>query len=320
MRALFLLLLAGASFEDGKLTDPLWNLTYEAPGLSRILAPGNPALLFRGRCRGDVLVDLTVHEGASKIDGAAWRRQRRAAWTKAKRKLEEIREGDEPHPWLVCVEEKYGAFRRHHGYAFVVRGYHCFEVHAWVAERTAESEAALQTALRGLSLGEDKGCGIAVREAAMAQGRADLHPKALLTAGLEYAGGRRAHGALAVAVLRRARDVAKPRELELEDRWRLYRAGGGALLRLGDAAEAADWLRQAEKAAPKPEDARRDAYDLARACSLAGRLDEAFAALDRAFVEGLVVSKARLSTEKELGNLRKDPRWETFWRERVAGK
>lgn len=319
MRALFLLLLAGATFRDGKLTDPLWNLTYQAPGLSRILSPGNPALLFRGRCQGDVLVDLTVHEGARKIDGAAWRNQRRAAWTKAGRKLSEIREGDEPHPWLLCVEEKYGAFRRHHGFAFVVRGYHCFEVHAWVAERTAESETELRTALQGLSLGQDKGCGLAVREAAMAQGREDLDPKALLAAGLEYA-GRRAHPALAVAVLRRAKDLAKPRELELEERWRLYRAGGGALLASGAVVEAIDWLRQAEQAAPKPDDARRDAYDLARACSLANQLDEAFAALDRAFAEGLVVSKARLSTEKELGNLRKDPRWESFWRERVAGK
>ncbi len=320
MRALFLLLLAGATFRDGKLTDPLWNLTYEAPGLSRILAPGRPSRLFRGRCQGDVLVDLTVHEGPEQIDGAAWRKQRRAAWTKAGRKLQEIREGDEPHPWLLCVEEKYGAFQRHHGYAFVVRGYHCFEVHAWVAERTAKSEAALRIALRGLSLGEDKGCGLAVREAAMAQGRADLDPRALLAAGLEYAGGPRAHPALAVAVLRRARDGARPRELEPEERWRLYRAGGGALLRTGAAGEAIDWLRQAEKAAPEPDEARRDAYDLARACSLAQRLDEGFAALDRAFAVGLVVSKARLSTEKELGNLRKDPRWETFWRERVAGK
>ncbi|MHC4971755.1 MAG: hypothetical protein ACYTG3_05440 [Planctomycetota bacterium] len=320
MRALCVLVLAGATFENGKLTDPLWNLTYEAPGLSRILAPGNPALLLRGRCQGDVFVDLTVHEGAEQIDGAAWRKVRRAAWTKAGRKLAEVNEGTEPVPWLICVEEKFGAFRRYHGYSFVVRGYHCFEVHAWVAERTAESEAELRTALKGLALGEDKGCGVAVREAAMAQGRKDLDPRALLAAGIEYAAGRRAHLGLAVAVLRRARAVAGPRELEKEERWRLYRVGGDALLRSGGALEAIDWLQLAEAAAPKPEDARQAAYDLARACSLAGKLDEGFAALDRAFVEGLVVGKARLSTEKELGNLRKDPRWEKFWRERVAGK
>ncbi|MHC4816711.1 MAG: hypothetical protein ACYTF8_01445 [Planctomycetota bacterium] len=320
MRALCVLVLFGVTFENGKLTDPLWNLTYEAPGLSRILAPGDPALLIRGRCQGDVLVDLTVREGPEKIDGAAWRKARRAAWTKAGRKLEQISEGDEPHPWLLCIEEKYGVFKRHHGYAFVVRGYHCFEVHAWVAERTAASEAQLRKALVGLALGEDKGCGLAVREAAMAQGRKDLDPRTLLAAGIEYARGRRAHLALATAVLRRAKDVAQPRELEQEERWRLYRVGGDALLRSGAVLDAIDWLQQAEKAAPEPEEARRDAYDLARACSLAGKLDEAFAALDRAFVEGLVVSKARLSTEKELGNLRKDPRWETFWRERVAGK
>jgi len=320
MRALCVLVLAGATFENGKLRDPLWNLTYEAPGLSRILAPGNPAVLFHGRCQGDVFVDLTVLEGSEAIDGAAWRKQRRAAWTKAGRKLEEISEGETTFAWLYATELKYGVFKRHHGYAFVTRGYHCFEVHAWVAERTAESEAELRTALGGLTLGEDEGCGLAVRETAMAHGKADLDPTVLLTAGIEYAQGRRAHLPLAVAVLRRARNVAQPRELEKKDRWRLYRVGGDALLRSGAPVDAIDWLQQAEKAAPEPEDARQAAYDLARACSLGGKLDEAFAALDRAFVEGLVVSKARLSTEKELGNLRKDPRWETFWRERVAGK
>ncbi|MHC4491315.1 MAG: hypothetical protein ACYTDU_06795 [Planctomycetota bacterium] len=320
MRALCFLILAGATFENGKLSDPLWNLTYEAPGLSRILAPGNPAVLFTGRCPDDVFVEITALEGDQQEDGAAWRKRRRAAWTKAGRKLEEISEGDIPFAWTFATEKKYGVFKRHHGYAFVVRGYHCFEVHAWVAERTAESETALRTALKGLALGKDEGCGLAVREAAMAQGRKDLDPKVLLAAGIEYARGRRAHLPLAAAVLRRAKNVAQPRELEKEERWRLYRVGGDALLRSGATLEAIDWLQQAEKAAPEPEDARRDAYDLARACSLAGKLDEAFAALDRAFVEGLAVSKARLSTEKELGNLRKDPRWEKFWLERVAGK
>jgi hypothetical protein len=320
MRALCVLVLAGATFETGKLKDTLWNLTYEAPGLNRILAPGDPAVLFTGRGPGDVFVEITALEGARQEDGGAWRKQRRAAWTKSGRKLEEVSEGDKPHPWLLCVEEKYGVFKRHHGYAFVARGYHCFEVHAWVADRTAESGAALRKALAGLVLGDDEGCGLAVREAAMAQGRKDLDPKVLLAAGIEYVHGRRAHLPLAAAVLRRARKLAKPDELEKEEFWRLYRYGGDALLRSGAALDAADWLREAEEAAPKPDDARRDAYDLARACAVAGRLDEAFSALHRAFAEGLVVSKARLSTEKELGSLRKDPRWEDFWLARVAGK
>lgn len=320
MRALCILVLAGATFENGKLTDPLWNVTYEVPGLSRILSPGNPAVLFTGRCPGGILVELEVLEGERQEDGAAWRKERRAAWAKAKRKLEDVREGDTPFAWLFATELKYGAFRRHHGYAFVARGYHCFEVHAWVAERTAGSEAALRAALEGLAVGKDEGCGLAVREVAMTRGRPDLDPKVLVAAGIEYVHGRRAHLPLAAAVLRRARRLAKPGELDKEELWRLYRYGGDALLRSGAALDAADWLREAEKAAPKPDDARRDAYDLARACAVAGKLDEAFAALHRAFAEGLVVSKARLSTEKELGSLRKDPRWEDFWMARVAGR
>jgi hypothetical protein len=62
------------------------------------------------------------------------------------------------------------------------------------------------------------------------------------------------------------------------------------------------------------------AYQLARACAADGELDEAFAALDRAFADGLAVSRMRLSNEPELAPLRTDPRWEEFWRLRVEGK
>lgn len=106
MRALCVLVLAGATFENGRFADTLWNLTYEAPGLSRILAPGNPAVLFTGRCPDGIFVEITALEGGQQEDGAAWRKRRRAAFAKSGRKLEEVSEGDTTFAWLLATELK----------------------------------------------------------------------------------------------------------------------------------------------------------------------------------------------------------------------
>ena len=76
---------------------------------------------------------------------------------------------------------------------------------------------------------------------------------------------------------------------------------------------------------PGPGTRRTRRHPLAAAMSrqmraVAGMLDDAFAALDRAFTDSLVVSKARLSKEKEFEVLRKDPRWEDFWKRRVEDR
>ncbi|MHC4548348.1 MAG: hypothetical protein ACYTEZ_06175 [Planctomycetota bacterium] len=316
-------LVAESVLEQGKVTDAFWNFTYVAPRLSRVLAPGDPAVLFSGRCLDTVFVVITVREGAKREDGRAWRKRRKAAWKEKGRPLGHVTEGDTPQPWVLCTEPKYGVFDQRHGYAFHARGYHCFEVHAWVNETTDVSDERIRTALAGLALGEDGGCGLLVRRAALKEGGSELDPKFLLAGGIEYLTGRVVHPRLAAAVLDRARRRWKPETLPREEEWRLHFSGGEALLASDAAAEAIAWFERAEAVARKladPERARQSAYNLARACSVAGRLDQAFAALDRAFDGGLVVSKARLSTAKELGNVRKDPRWEKFWVRRIAGQ
>lgn len=213
--------------------------------------------------------------------------------------------------------KKHKVFLEVHGHAFYARGPHWFEVHAWVTDRTPTAEKDIRAALDALVLGEDPGCGIKAKQVALLNGREALDPGVLLEAGRLYLGERKP--ALAAGLLKRARAVAKPGALKKEDEAVLLLEGGIAMLEAGAPKDACAWLRDAEKAS-EGEKTREAAYELARAAAAAEEIDEAFEALDRAFAEGLVVTKARLSKEKELEILRKDPRWEDFWRRRVQDK
>jgi len=308
-----LLAAVAAGQEPYRFEDPLWNVTYAAPGLRRLITPSDAAALFKGRARGGVSVELKVHEpDEGSPDAAALRKTLRE-----KLKPAQATEGDAPHPWLVYSVTRHRVFEEVHGHAFYARGPHCFEVHAWLTDRTPSADDDIRAALDALVVGEDRGCGLKVQQVAARFGRDPLDPEVLIEAGRQYLVGR---PDLAAAVLRRARTLAaEPDALEAEDRAALLLLGGQALLETGAAEEAAAWLREAERAA-QPEHAGEVAYQLARACSVAGLLDDAFAALDRAFAKELVVSKARLSKEKELEPLRRDPRWEDFWRRNVEGR
>ncbi len=255
-------------------------------------------------------MELRVREGSADVAAI-----RKGALERAKG--EGAREGEEPRPWLFYVVNRHKVFEEVHGHAYYPRGPHWFEVHAWVTDTTPTAERDIRSSLDALTLGEDLGCGIKARKVAAAHGREPLDPEVLLEAGKQYlAESSPAHAA---ALLRRARAVAKPGSLKKEDEAALLRAGGLAMLEAGAPIDAALWLRDAEKAL-EGEKSREAAYDLARAAAVSGQLDVAFEALDRAFAEGLVVTKARLSKEKELEEARKDPRWEAFWRKRVQDR
>ena len=279
-------------------------------GLRKLIAPTDLDILFKGRANGDVYVELRVREGVT--DFAAIRKTISDA-----AKAEGVREGEEPRPWLFYTVTKHKVFEEIHGHAFYARGPHLFEVHAWVTDRTPTAEKDIRASLDALTLGEDLGCGIKARKIAALHGREPLDPEVLLEAGKQYLAEN--SPALAAALLKRARAVAKPDALKKEDEAALLLCGGLAIFEAGAAADAVPWLRDAEKAA-EGEKAREAAYQLARAAAVAGMLDDAFEALDRAFAEGLVVSKARLSKEKEFEVLRKDPRWEDFWKRKVQDK
>ncbi|HEX5137603.1 MAG TPA: hypothetical protein VFY93_11555 [Planctomycetota bacterium] len=276
--------------------------------MRKLISPGDPAGIFTGRANGDIHVEIKVHEG----EGDA-REIRKAIAARAKG--EGVREGEEPRPWVIYTVKKYRAFEEVHGHALYPRGPHWFEVHAWVMDRTPDSEKSIRVALDALKLGEDPGCGIKARQVASKAGRDPLDRDVLCEAGRLYLEDRKP--AVAAGLLKRARAAGKPWEKK-EDEAKMLLLGGLALLQAGAPADAVPWLRDAEKAA-EGEAAREAAYQLARAAGAAGMLDDAFAALDRAFADGLVVTKAQLSKEKELEGARKDPRWEAFWRARVEG-
>ena len=317
-RAAVLFLVGAAAAQDAPgFEDDFWNVTYRARALRLLLAPADPAVLLKARCAGDLTVTLTVHEAAEELDAEAWRKRFRAEWEKKGRKLEAV---EEKAGRIVFEEPKLGVFRAHHGYRFVPRGLHCFEVHAWIDDRTEGSAAALAEALEGIEVGPDPGCGLVAARHAQREGRPATDPRVLLDAGIEYLAGQRygqRNPALAAALLVRARGAAKEDTFDAEGRWKLLRYGGEALVAAGRAKEAVSWLADAEAAAT-PERAPETAYALARACTVAEDLDGAFAALDRAFSGDVPpADKARLSKEKELEPLRRDPRWEDFWKRRV---
>ncbi len=308
--ALLLVSAALAAEEPYRFEEPFWNLAFAPAGLRKLIAPSDIDLIFKGRAGGDVHVELRVREGAAEVAAI-----RRAVLERAKG--EGAREGEEPRPWLLYTVKRHNVFEEVHGHAFYPRGPHWFEVHAWVTDRTPTAEKDIRSSLDALTLGQDLGCGIKARKVAALHGKEPLDPEVLLEAGKQYLAG--SNPVLAAALLKRARAVAKPGALKKEDEATLLRAGGLAMLEAGTPADAVPWLRDAETAA-EGEESREAAYDLARAATAAGQLDVAFDALDRAFAEGLVVTKARLSKEKELEDARKDPRWEVFWKRRVEDK
>jgi len=294
--ALLYLLAAVVRADDFVFEDELWNLAYTAPGLEATLAT-KPAELFRGMCDDGLRVTVTVYEDLTEKE---WRRRF------GKRNVTKNR--------VLFTEKKLGVFESMHGYALQRRGVHCFEVHAWIDDRKESSEQDIRAALGGLALGDDPGCGLAVRRVAGRLRKPPLHPQVLLAAGLEYL--KAARPALASPILERARKREDAASFEKGQRWQLLRFGGEAHLRAGRAKLAADWLAEAERVATE-ERAAGSAYALARACAAAGRIDAAFAALDRAFAGAPPVGKGALSKEKTLEPLRRDARWEEFWKRRV---
>jgi len=321
MRRMALLLLLAPTWAQGDdgpaFQDAFWNVRYAAPGLRRILGSADPAVLLTGKCDGGLSVTVTVHEAAEALDAEAWRKRFRGQWEKKGRKLENVHE---TAGRIDFEEPRLGVFHAHHGYRFVPRGPHCFEVHAWIDDRTDGSAAAIAAALQGLEAGPDPGCGLVAARHALREGRDPTDPRVLLAAGMEYLGGQRygqVNPALAAGLLARARATANEETFDPDTQWKLLRYGGEALVAAGRAKEAVEWLQAAEKAATA-EKAAETTYALARACARADRLDEAFAALDRAFAGPVPpADKGRLSKDKDLEPLRRDPRWEDFWKRRV---
>jgi len=323
MRIVALGLLAGAlcagEIKDGVFKDTFFNLAFAPPQLKKSIGTAHADQIFRGRGQNDIRLSINVSESEKPRAAAAWLADARAAWKKKRRKLSNIAVDGAR---IIYTEKRLGVFDAHHGHAFVVRGPVCFEVHAWIEDKTATSETDIRTALGALRLGPELGCGLLALRIAAQRGLPPNAPKVLLEAGSHYLRGDmigNKSDLLAAGLLTRARRELKKGALEKDQHWLLLRNGGEALLRTGHAAKAAAWFTAAVPMAPA-ERVPSTRYDIARAQAEAGDLDAAFAALDLAFADGTPVSKMRLSREKEFAPLRRDKRWEEFWKRRVEGR
>jgi hypothetical protein len=307
--------------------DAFWDIRYGAPGLQPLMAAKTGERIYAGKCDGGVRLTIEVLEFPTPMEASAVRATAKETWKKAGRKIEGLQEGDSPYPWVLFAEPRLEVFVAQHGYAWETRGYHCFVIHAEVFERTDRSADAIRAALKGLRVGPRDECAILAARVALERGIEPTDPIALYLAGVDYATGRRfrrTHPPLARRLLERARAHLKPDTLETDDLWQLYETGGNSWMAEPgrDPAKAMEWFVEAEKAANKLEERREEraagsAYNLACAASLSGKLDEAFAALHRAYRDVKPVTDDHVSNDKDLENLRRDKRWEVFWHSKV---
>jgi len=313
--------------------DEFWDVGLTVPGLEPLLPSPEVERIYEGRADGDVRIVLSVIENAQPADAKAARAARRAEWEAGKRALAGVREeGPDDDARLWAEETRYEVFTELHGYRWVPRGFHVFELHAWVRDRHPESEGAIRQALDGLRVGPRDDASLLARRIGLTFGRPSDDPEVLAEAGIEYATGQR-YRVLHTTLARRMFERAKPRlseaKLEPHELWRIQFNGGLAYLGGDprDPATAVEWLLEAEKTAAtlaadqQPVERKaQSAYNLACAASLAGNLDLAFAALERAYAEIRPVTDSHISDDRDLENCRKDPRWEPFWMATVKGK
>lgn len=312
--------------KEGKLTDPYWSLTFAAPELQEGVALGGPMRVFEGSCAGKVTVEISVYEAPKEMPVAEWVKATKESWKKKNRSMEEVSEGAEPTPWILFVEKSLAGFLRHHGYAYYVRGCHCFEVHAYVQEKSETSANAIRAALTGLTLGPDAG-GCVLEVAAAQQMRKPIgDPLVAIAAGFRYGDQSQPsfNPKLAVRLLEKGLPTVKEEDLKYDGRWQATETIGICYLTMRQLDTAIEWLKKSEamaNSAPPESQVQKgqSAYNLACAYSLASKLDEAFAALERAYTGQRPVDDEHLSADTDLDNMRKDPRWEEFWRTKVKG-
>jgi hypothetical protein len=301
-RAALLLALAGPLLAaGGKLfEDAFWDVRYQAPGLKPLLAAKTGERIYAGKCDGGVRLTIDVIESATPADAVRECAAAKLTWKKAGRKIEDLQEGDSPYPWVLFAEPRLEVFVAQHGYAWVARGHHCFVIHAEVFERTDRSAAAIRAALKGLRLGPRDEAAVLAARIGLERGIEPTDPVALYLAGVDYATGRRfrrVHVPLARRLLERAWANLKPDTLEPDDLWQLYETGGNCWMSEPgrDPARAMVWFAAAEDAANKLEEQRET-----RAAGSAYNLTD-----------------DHVSNDKDLESLRRDPRWEVFWHDKV---
>lgn len=309
MRFLGLLVLAAV----GRHHDAYWGIEYKLEGLQPLLNLGEPTRIYLGKTK-DLRVEMVVHESVAPKNAPQWRDELHAALQAAKGCRGFVRAGARLRYERITL----AGFRELHGHAFFVRGHQCIELHL-----KADTDVDLDRAMAGFKLAPEAPGTMLAYRIGKEKGLPPDHPEVLLEAGIEYVTGRvfrLAIPALAQRVFLRARKLMKPGSYKPRQLWTLYENGGLAFA--AEPEKALAWHTLAEQAAARLDPAlvRQSAYNVACMSSRLGRVDDAFAALYRAYADGKPVSDAHVSADKDLEACRKDKRWDTFWREKVKGQ
>jgi hypothetical protein len=286
--------------------DAFWGYEFKLDGVRRLLALGDPALLMRGKA-GSITIELRVRESAAPRTLAQWIDELTKGWT---RKFEQRPDG------LAYTVSRAG-FVTHVRRVLVVRDLHCFDLQLV----SGRPDAAFDAAAAALKVAKRAPGTLMVVRIALDRGRRPDDIDVLIDAGVEYVTGqtyRTVNLALARRVFAQARARLEKEKVKKERRWWVLEYGGLALAELP--AEAFSWHRRAEGFAPDGDKRRQSAYNAACSASRAKMLDEAFAALDRAYEGGKPVPDEHVSGDKDLENCRRDERWHTFWSRRVKGR
>ncbi len=301
--------------DEGKIRDLYWGYTLRFPTLRPLLLLGPRHQLIEAKTKDGIRVRLFVHESEAERTGIEWRTDAVARWKQNKRALLDL---VEKRDRVFFREKKYGAFLAEHAYAYFVRGHQCFELHAWIDDRTSDSAKRIEKLIAAFKYDKDPGCGLRALDAAMQRSVSVMDKQAMVEGGIAYmAASPRgpAIPALAARILQRAAKL--PGALDSDLAWAMHFYGGQALAHTAAYKTAAAWLAKAEATTDAAKQGAA-AWEGARALARGGDQDGAFAALHRAFANGRQpVNKLTLSKDKALHSLREDPRWEQFWRQKV---
>lgn len=309
-------------FAAGKLVDPYWGVTYELPGLEEKKDAAH-GLLLAARA-GRLQVDVAVWEYADERSAAERRDADKKKWDEKKWIKGDWAQGEDGAVWATFQGEAPSGAKRFEGYAWYARGCRAFVVHAYALLDMEGGAAAVKGALGKLTVGPETGAAVQAEILAKQKGLSYDDPEVLgEAAGTYLAAGKNGLPKIAEELARAAIENVPGSRLEKDygKVLEFHENLAGAQTRLGKFDEAlatygkcAGIAEKTERPGPVGANVQ---YNVACCLSLAGKVDEAFAALDKAWARaadwGPPVSDEHLKKDPDLENCRKDEaRWAKF--------
>jgi hypothetical protein len=316
------------TFEKGRLSDPYWGVTYELAEVEEKKGDRQAGKLFDGAA-GRVQVDIAIWEYADELSAKERRDADRKKWEEKSREMGNAAQGDDPAPWITFEEKSPSGSLRRHGYSWTVRGCRAFVVHAHCAADAEGAAAGVTAALGGLKVGPETGAAVIVQVVSRESQMPPDDPGVLDAAAQRYLDDKSplgARAAIAESLLVRAIENLPGSPLSRKPAGVLQVHSQLAIAQMklkkydASAATLTKCLELATKTERPGPDGASVQYNLACAHSLAGRLDDAFAALEKAFPAAAwaPTTVEHAKTDEDLANCRKDPRWQKFLEARAA--